>query len=453
MGKFLDRLKTRIGNALLTGGGAGSLQDKGSLQTFDRQTLSPYYDSNFLGRWSAYVRMYNTDWSSQKAVRIPVQDALRVPVKLDGIDPMIAEDLYVEYYRQKLDKVLEKALIQERLLGGCVIMGLFKEQEGVDLSEPFKQTHLEKGDFLTANIVDVTRISLPEISNDPFSQDFDRTDEYAISGIPVHVSRLCVLEGNKLFSSASRQSLEQWRYNPCGFGESCLAPLYDLLIRVTGSQEAAFHLINMASCLVVGVDKLRVLEASGSPAADKIAQVVEQLSIYRGAVVDGEGVNFKQHTSSFGSVPELMMSFLHILSAACDIPVTRFMGESPGGLNSTGESDLSNYYNMIESWQESHVKAIQKKLFDWCGCSLYGGYSWENIGSELILTYQPLWSISDEEQMMVDTGYASALTNLVSSNIITPESAVAEMEARNILKTKVKVPEPVVEPEPYKGEF
>jgi phage-related protein (TIGR01555 family) len=450
MGKFIDRLKTRIGNALLTGGGAGSLQDKGSLQTFDRQTLSPYYNNNFLARWQDYTRLYETEWVVRKGIEIPVQDALRLPVKLEGIDPDVAVDVMGEYSRLKMDNILYRALIQERLLGGCIVLGIFKEQEGTEQSEPYHLRDIEQGDVLAANLIDVTRIALPETSNDPFSPDYDNISSYLISGVEVHKSRMCILEGSRLYNNATRQQLQGYRYSPAGFGESIIAKIYDLLIRVTGSQEAAYHLISMASCLIVSVDKLRMLEASGSPAADKIAQVVEQLSIYRGAVVDGEGVNFKQHNSSFGSVPELMSTFMNFVAAAFDIPLTRFMGVSPGGLNATGESDLESYYSMIGAWQIQHVKLVQKKLIDWAACNLYGWENWIRIGEELEILYEPLWTESALERMQTETGYMTAYSNLAAGGIITPDSVIQELEARSILKTKVKEGE---KPEPYKGEF
>jgi phage-related protein (TIGR01555 family) len=252
-----------------------------------------------------------------------------------------------------------------------------------------------------------------------------------------------VLEGSKLFNNATRQMLEGYRYNPAGFGESVLARLYDLLIRVVGTQEAAYHLINISSCLILSVARLRQLEASRSPAADKLREMIEQLSIYRGAVVDGEDVNFKQHAASFGSVPELLMSFLHILSAGADIPAARFLGESPGGLNSTGTTELENYYAMVASWQEKHVKVIQKTLFDWLGSSLYGGAEWANIGADLILEYDPLWNSTALEQMQVDTGYMAAFSALSSSGTITPESAINEMKSREIFHTNVEEGDPV----------
>lgn len=60
----------------------------------------------------------------------------------------------------------------------------------------------------------------------------------------------------------------------------------------------------------------------------KMRELVEQLSIYRGAVIDGKGAKVSQHNASFGSVPELVMTFTQLLSAASDIPATRFLGQA-----------------------------------------------------------------------------------------------------------------------------
>src|SRR5690606_38714621 len=45
---------------------------------------------------------------------------------------------------------------------------------------------------------------------------------------------------------------------------------------------------------------------------------------------------------TLAQLPEIIQQFLQVVSGAADTPVTRLLGQSPGGLNSTGESDLRN---------------------------------------------------------------------------------------------------------------
>lgn len=62
----------RTGNMLLSGGGAETLQDRGSRFTASQHTLNPYFNNNFLARWQEYIRWYMTAWEARKIIDIPV---------------------------------------------------------------------------------------------------------------------------------------------------------------------------------------------------------------------------------------------------------------------------------------------------------------------------------------------------------------------------------------------
>lgn len=426
-------------NTLLQGGGAETIQDRGSIQTASTHTLNPYYNNNFIARWQEYIRWYSTAWEARKIVDIPVQDALREPVELHGLDEkdrLLLEEKYVEL---QIDKQLKRALVQERLLGGCVMLGVFRRPQEEETARPLAIESIGQGDLAAVNVVDVGKLSRPDFETDAFSVDYDRVTQVQINGVVVHASRLCVLDGSPLLGRGSQMIMENFRYNPCGFGESVLAPLYDLLVRVVGTQQGAYHLVNLSSVLVLAAENLRMLNATGSPARAKLQEMAEQISIYRAAIVDAKGVEFKQHNASFGSVPELVMTFLQILSAGSDIPATRFLGEAPGGLNSTGRSDLENYYNMIRAWQQSHIMPIQRKLYDWVGASLWGGPAWLEKSKELTFEYPALWNQTALEKAQTESTVALFIQALAQSGLISPESALKELKDKGIVSPDTQI--------------
>ena len=104
----------------------------------------------------------------------------------------------------------------------------------------------------------------------------------------------------------------------------------------------------------------------------------------------------QQHAASFGSVPELVMSFAQLLSAASDIPATRFLGQAPGGLNATGESDLQNYYNMIDAFQRLRIKPVVLKQLSVIGPHLMGFERWRAASKSLDIVFPPLWNESSQ---------------------------------------------------------
>ena len=433
----------KVANAMLTGAGAGTTQDRGSLQHGDNATLNPYFNNNFISRWQEYIRWYMTSWEARKLVDIPIQDALREQVEIAGIDEETSLKLMDAYEAFDADRQLRRALIQERLLGGSLILGVFNRPENEEVSTRLRPSAIERGDLLALNVVDVSMLQRPVWIQDPFDPDFDRLGEISIQGVTTHTSRMIVFDGQSLLSRNRQVLMGTTRVNPVGFGESVLAPLYDLLIRVTGTQQGAYHLVNLASCLIIGVKDLRALKAVNNKALEKLEEIQEMLSMYRGAIVDGEDVEFCNYSATFGSVPELVMTFMQLLSAASDIPATRFLGQAPGGLNATGQADLENYYNNIRAWQQQHLKRAQRKLFDWLGAHLWGWKEWQRRSEKLELKYKPLWNISAVEQANVDNTYVQAINTLVQAGIIDAPSAVEELKKRDLFKGEVAPGDPL----------
>ena len=425
-------------NAMLQGSGANTRQDRGAGQTYASSTVNPYFLNNYVRRNQEYLRMYNTSWEVQKTITIPVDDALKYRAELKGLDEKDAKLIWEVYDEKQLDQQNRRSFIQERLFGGCVQYGVFKrgKMEGVD--QPLRMSQRKPGDFEAINVIDVTRLSVAEWVDDPFSADYDRPLDYRIIGHPVDKSRLIVFDGQSIVSKATRNVLEAGRYNPLGFGESKLSTLYDILRFCTGSQEGAYHLVNLSSVLLVEAENLRMMKATNSRAYEALEAIIEQISIYRGAVLDGKGVKVSQHSATFGSVPELLMMYLQIYSAASDVPATRFLGQAPGGLNATGESDTQNYHDNIRSFQQQRVKPVQKRQIDWIGCDVWGWNTWRQKRSNLEITYPPLWSETAKEKADRTAIYAGLISNLYTSGMISGEAAVKELKAREAFATDIE---------------
>lgn len=434
--------KFRANNAMLRGKGSNTTQNRGSGQSIGEST-NPYYSNNYMYRWQEWNRLYYTSWEARKIIDIPIDDMLRVPFEIRGLEEYDKKIIEQEWNRLDLDRQIRRAFKQERLLGGCTLLGVFSVPEKMKTDDELYLHVLKKGCLAAVNLVDISRLSMDEVDTDPFSPDYDRRAYFTIDGVKVHTSRLIVLDGDFLYSRSSQMMFQNFRYNPCGFGDSKLATLYDLLIRETGTQEGAYHLVNMASVLLVEARRLKSLEAVGSPAMAKLEELVQQISMYRGAIIDGDDVKVAQHSASFGSVPELVMTFAQLLSAASDIPATRFLSQAPGGLNATGDSDLQNYYNMIDSIRQTKLKCTVLKLLDWIGTSLFTFESWIEKKVDLEIHFPPLWNLTALDQSTVDNTYVSMVSNLVMQGLMNEEDAVAELNARNIFSVELDKPEPM----------
>lgn len=435
-GSRSDRQRTN--NAMMRGAGAASVQDRGATQSLALYSNNPYFERNYFLRWQEYVTWYNTSWEARKIIDIPVDDALRVQSTLQGLDEDTKKRMDEEILRFGMQSKLKRALKQERLLGGCVILGVFREDEGADLSKPKLLSSIKRGDLLALNLLDVSRLSRTFEYNNVFSPDYDRYNDLILQGEAVDVSRMAVFDGDPLLNYSTQRLFQRYGFNPLGFGESKLDPIYDLLVRAIGTQQGAYHLVNMASVLLVECDHLKPMLGVDSEAVKKLEEIVKNISIYRGAIVDMKNAKVTQHSATFGSVPELVLTFAQLLAAASDIPATRFLGQSPGGLDSSGVSDARNYYDMVDSIRKTKVQPAERRFVDWIGINTFGYEDWLKKSEKLVIEYPPLWNLSDTEQSQVDRTLIEMLDVLYERGIITVDTYAEEVNTRQIFNVQVE---------------
>ena len=437
---FLKSVATgkKVGNTLLSGSGANTIQDRGAIQGPAFWSLNPYFNNNYYYRWQSFVRLYYTSWEARKIVDIPISDAFRIKPTLSGIDEKEQVALLNACDRLQVFDKMRRAATQERLLGGCAILiGVQEDQD--DPSVPINLAKVDKGDLKFLNVVSINQLQNPEYNTDPFNENFDKPEYYSVNGIRTHISRLIIFDGSPLFNYTTQRLMQNFRINPQGFGESVLVPLWDAINRCVGTQQAAYQLIQKSSVTLVKAEQLLNLE--GTKAGDKaiaaLQEMAEMVSIYRAAIIKGKGIDVEENSASFGSVPELLMSYLQTLSAASDIPASRFLGQAPGGLNATGDGDLENYYNGIAAYQETNLDPKYEKIFDILGRSVLGKDSWEAIRPNFEIEFESLWNLKGTEKAQVDQAYVNMLRDLKNDGIIPAEKVIEEINNKKIFQTEL----------------
>src|SRR5690606_26415683 len=130
--------------------------------------------------------------------------------------------------------------------------------------------------------------------------------------------------------------------------------IYDEIRRADGTSANIASLVFEAKIDVIKIPNFMAQMAD--PAYEK--QVLDRLRLaavakgINGTLVLDSEEEYDQKSAEFGSLRDILLAFMQLVSGAADIPVTRLLGQSPGGLNASGESDLRNYYDRIQSIQE-----------------------------------------------------------------------------------------------------
>ena len=398
-------------------------------------TSNPYTSNDFVYKWRTYVQMYETCWEARKIVNIPVDDALRKSWIVEGIPEEMAVKLQNRLDQMGFLNVLKRACKLEKLLGGCLaFFGLEATEDNVETAY-----HPREGAMLRfCNAIPISRIARVTWDSDPLSQGYMRPQMFMVNGQHVHISRCLVFDGNPLFDPYDF-ALTQFRANLAGFGPSVLAPLWDDIGMAVGTRQAAYQLIQVNNSIIAAISDLQDLLGTNAGQAniEKVKQIANQMSLYRAAIIAGDDkVQLSQHSASFGSVPELILTYLQVLSAASDIPATRFLGQAPGGLNATGESDLENYYNAEDAYQHQSIEPKLRRIYDVLGYHHFPK-EWDKLRESLLFNFPPLWNESEKEQAEKNGLNIDNMIKLVDARLMPEEKAIEELAAKKAFSIKL----------------
>ena len=143
--------------------------------------------------------------------------------------------------------------------------------------------------------------------------------------------------------------------------QSCYQPILDAEVLLAHVKA----LIGEAKLDVIKVRDLASLlstEAGITRLQKRYTEGMALKSILGVTLIDSGSEEWERKQMNFAHLPELVQQRLDLVAAAARMPVTRLLGQSLGGLNATGESDIRNYYDMISGRQETGLRAALRAL-------------------------------------------------------------------------------------------
>ncbi len=108
------------------------------------------------------------------------------------------------------------------------------------------------------------------------------------------------------------------------------------------------------------------------------------------------------------------------MSAAARVPVTILMGQSPAGMNATGESDIRWFYDTIESSQKNTIEPALRRVLMLLMLSKSGPTSGQ-LPESWSIQFPSLWQMTPEEQANVEKTTAERDAIYLDRGVVTPE--------------------------------
>lgn len=385
--------------------GLGGEKDKGAATTFVLRVVAP----------DELNAMHRGDWLARKVVDIIPNDMTREWRAWQAKGPQIEKIEAVEKSPLiNLQVKANAALQMARLFGGAVI---FIGVRGADPAEPLDPRSIGQGDLQYLHVLSRYEVTCGETIRDVTSEFFGQPSYYEVQGVGgaavrVHPSRMVRFDGAPVLDR--RSVIDTW-------GDSILQVVYDALRNAGSAQGHIAALIPEAKVDIIhvpGLSQHTKTEAGRQLLTARFSYANRLKSMMNTVLLDGNGQagaqqageKWEQKQISFAELPELMQQYLAIAAAAADIPVTRLLGESPGGLNSTGESDLNNYYDNIAARQQVELAPALNRLDEVIIRSALGSRP-----KSIFYTWRPLYGLTEKEQAEVFKAKADAARALAGS--------------------------------------
>lgn len=316
-------------------------------------------------------------------------------------------------------EMLRRAWTWGRLFGGgAIYLGV---DDGNPPEEPLDESSLRR--VLWLSDVDRRDLYPVEYDNDPNSPRFGQPVTYQMNRMGgaravtmlVHHTRLIRFEG---VTPTRRRRLQLM-----GWGDSVLQRAYQELMQARGAFAASGDLVQQASQGVLKMRGLMDMMASDSDDLVKrrLALMDRSRSVARSILLDADGEDFgRVDAGSLSGVADIMDRMVNLLASVTGIPVTVLMGQAPAGLNATGDSDIRNWYDKLQSEREATLRARANRLVRLLLLSREGPTGGiEPEGWRVVLP--PLWQSTPAEEADLRAKQATVDQIYIDRGVLTPE--------------------------------
>lgn len=394
--------------------GLGGVAGKRGADTYVFNQLNPLELSN----------MYRSDWMARKAVDIIAEDMTKAwrtwALKPNQITAIDRAEVALGLRRKIRD-----AVKWGRLFGG----GALIISDGKNSEKPITVEDMGKGGI--KYVVAVPRTMLDagdsQLSWDPSGDHWGQPEFYRLQvngvaadrgpqarrlgNVRIHHSRVIRFLGNPY--PDPMQTNDPW-------SDSILQSVWESIRDAGLALQSSAQLVEEAKLDVMQMENLASYLAGGDESNKRLMERMRLFklgkSTFNLALMGGKET-FDSKTVNFGSLDKVLFVFLQVASGATDIPATRFLGQSPAGMNSTGESDLRNYADVITSKQEDMEGDL--RFLD----ELLLKHALGSVPKSWFYEWNSIWQMSPKEAAEVNKINAEADQIYINSGVV-PTMAV-----------------------------
>ena len=381
------------------------------------------------------TRHYETDGLFAKIIDAPAEESMK-----KGFNFGIEDDKYETFVRDKLESLNFKesvvtAVKWARLYGGSVILMLI--DDGRNLDEPVDWENAKDIDELRVYERAIVQPDYTELYTGYGVEDSIRKNSnfgnpqffsiFSTTGyFRVHESRLLIFKNGRMPEVGMMAEYRYW-------GVPEYARIKRELRETVTAHEDGVKLLERSVQPIYKMRNLAQLLATddGENQALRRLQLIDMARGFLNSIaIDADGEDYNFQTFSTSGVAEIINTTCNMLSAITEIPQTVLFGRSPAGMNSTGDSDMENYYNFVDKIRETMIYHNLQYIVDAISvCGVNQG-QFEELPRYKV-EFEPLWNMSEQEQAQVDqTKAQTAQTKAYTAQIYIDMGVLEPREVR-----------------------
>lgn len=396
--------------------------------TFDPLQGTEYPLTRLTQNYQLLTSLYRDNWIVQNIIGTVPDDMVRKWYEIkSGIAPEYTDKLVTLERKTRIKEKILHGMYWGRLYGGAAGVILINGQN--DLSAPLDYDTIMPGGFLGLQIFDRWNGVYPEsdIVTDPTDPDFGLPEYYTIRNdstdtvaARVHHSRIIRFTGREL--PWMEQVTELY------WGESEIEAIYDEVVKrdnVSANIAALTFKANVNYMETEGLDQL--LGTANTEMQRRFwntmaAQALMESNYGTRVINKGDAIHNVQYT--FTGLADVYDRIMMDVAGAARTPVTKLFGRSPAGMNSTGESDMRNYYDYIDGLRETTFRAVIERLLPIMCLS-----AWGMIPDDLDIKFPPMQTADAKEQSEITERNTNSILAVYQNDLIDAATAQRELQS------------------------
>ena len=226
-------------------------------------------------------------------------------------------------------------------------------------------------------------------ATNPLRDDWYNPTVWYVMGVQIHCSRLLTFVGRPVPDLLKPSYM---------FGGLSLSQLVQPYVQLwLDTRQNIGNLIQAFSVMVLSTD----LSAQMQPGTGE--SMFERAAMFNAGrdnaglmMINKNTEEFKNVAAPLGGLHELQAQSQEHMAAVVRIPLVKFTGISPAGLNASSEGEIRVFYDTIHAYQEALFRPNLTKVMHFAMLSLWGV-----VDPDITFDFEPLWALSEKEEAEV----------------------------------------------------